>query len=397
MKFKIGFTILLICFLSFNRSSAQEASFQKIQSVVINSSSLTDTLNNLMMSNRPLGAIYSSLQRGNIIEVILDRFPKLQESDFDILFFMGVNNKNSHIIVDPKTNEELTKLHYGSRLLVIWLDNLKDSSHYQFSIHIKRENKTFWDYLTSFISVLYQIKQGNLATGKTRGEHAEYQLGAELFNDIGPAPTRIQLTIDKIFQSGKSDEDMRNISDIITVGENNIWYRTRTEITVDNVVKKYFGIKLGASFVRQQDFFVQPKDSSGTFLQVKNGSAHNWYGRPFVLFSLLPGIDNDLEFSKWFWNDFEHSFDRLSLDVGFQLTERPFDELFAGLGFDIIGESSITLGLALMNRPGTNSSFSVDKITLTNLNDLREILPYKYQPSVFIGFSVTTSTIGRLF
>lgn len=322
---------------------------------------------------------------------LLDKLLKQNKPDA-ILFFNGKDGKNETVLLN-KEHEIVEKLVYANTIAIIWFDDVKDNN-YQLDINVERQKSSLLQDLKAFKDIFGVLKP----TGKSRGELQEYYLAADLITGIGPAPSTVKIDIKQLTHR-KNDENISsagNFDNIITITENTVYYFTKTSVEIKNVEIRYFALTIGVAYSSSNEKLIEPDVDKINVLQVKNGVSKDWKGNAMIMISLLPGIESDFAPSGEFWtsNFYEKFWCRFSLNVGFQISERPFDKLFLGLGFRVTDYVDLLFGINFTNQPENNSSFSLSKVS--SFSDLSKILPYHYENGTFFGLAIQASKILKM-
>lgn len=348
-------------------------------------------------SNGSLANMFNYLRTARLIKPLVEDMPN---ADL-ILFFNGIENLNSYLVYDTRINEFLSGSSVEAEsMIAIWIDDSQEDI-YQFSIQVVKKKSALssdMDFMSGLLNKLLGVGE------RGRGE-VNYYLNAEYIEDIGPAPSDIKITIKQISQqrlSGERGEDgtaevfTGDFDNIIAIDQNTIFYYTQTEVKLRNSDITNFGLSIGASYTNVNEKVITPDIAASNLFTVSKDVTSAWKGKAMVLFYVQPDRNSDWQPTAAFWTDefYYNFFSRFSLNVGMSISERPFDQLFAGVGFSITGAIDLIGGLALINTPTANSTFTFSQVQ--SFDDIKKTLPGKYEPNFFIGVGVRISQLAKI-
>jgi len=388
-------TFVAICLLEL---SAQSGMALQRKGLTIADPKQKDSIAALQLNaNGSLTHLFNFLRTEQLIKPLVVDMPN---ADL-ILFFNGIENRNSYLVYDTRINEFLSGSSVEAEsMIAIWIDDSQEDI-YQFSIQVVKKKSALssdMDFMSGLLNKLLGVSE------RGRGE-TNYFLNAEYIEDIGPAPSDIKITIKQISQqrlSGERGEDgmaevfTGDFDNIIAIDQNTIFYYTQTEVKLRNSDITNFGLSIGASYTNVNEKVITPDIAASNLFTVSKDVTSAWKGKAMVLLYVQPDRNSDWQPTAAFWTDefYYNFFSRFSFNVGMSISERPFDQLFAGVGFSITGAIDIIGGLALINTPTANSTFTFSQVQ--SFDDIKKTLPGKYEPNFFIGVGVRISQLAKI-
>ncbi|MCK6613912.1 MAG: hypothetical protein L6Q47_06710 [Ignavibacteriaceae bacterium] len=291
------------------------------------------------------------------------------EEDVYILF-SGVKDMNEFQLIRRDDKGLTDRIVEAKNVYLIWIDDeLNDDYEINYEIH-ERETALQKD----FASVKSWFTGLKTDANTTRGDDAVYNYYYKIIKLEGvicPSDIRISL---KVLNQGKvkAEKDASYINHEIS----------------------YYNVALGvsASPGKEKNFLIKDKQ-----LFLSNNVRNEWNGQFILGFNFHFGREMDSwnpSYIPWegeFWSDFHK---RLNLFVGLDISSKPFDNLYAGLGLNITKDIQLVSGLVWYR--STQVSNGEDVGDVNSLDDIKNFFPKKYEPKIYVGLSFSTFAVSKM-
>jgi hypothetical protein len=399
MKMRLSYSLffVLIC-ISFIHSQALKDSiiiqYSEKKSLVHLGNDVLDSVAQIVKhGDVSIDNVFNTIYRSKGLNKVLDGFITENNKMPDaILFFNGINGKSEWQLYDS-TAQHISKLIYGQSIAIICVDNLPDVV-YQVDINIEKlepyletEAKAIFSIALSLFS---PVKKG--AKGLNELD-TNYFIKCDWANKI-TTPSNINVSIKQVSSSRLINGNIPNtgkMENIIAITDSKVYYYRKSDIIVKNVERRFIGFSIGVSYAQSNTALIAPDPALNdlNILKVSKGLGKQWKGNAIFMISLYPGIETDYTPNNNIWRigDFICDFPkRFSLNFGFNINDRPFDFLYAGLGIRFNSISDLLLGINFNSSPKNGSSISLLKVS--TLTDVSKLFPTKYESGMFFGLSI---------
>lgn len=286
------------------------------------------------------------------------------------ILFVGIKDLNEWRIVHSQDGAATERLVAEENIYFIWIDDEMDDD-YEITYEIKERASVLEKEFNSMKNWLNGVKdEANVSRG-TNKKFSYYYNVTKLNGVISPA-------------------DIYITSHVINKGLDK--YDNSTNFI--NHEKSYYNFSLGVSATNgvEKNFVISNKQ-----LLISDRAKSEWQGKFLIGFNFHFGRDVDSwnpSYELWtteFWNDFHK---RVNLFVGFELSARPFDNFFAGVGLNITKDIQLSFGTMLNSAVQANSGESIGDIN--SLQDIKEFFPSKYEPKMYLGLNFSTGMISKM-
>lgn len=286
------------------------------------------------------------------------------------LLFVGIKDANEMQIVHKNKNGLTDRILDKENIYILWIDD-EAKDDYEISYEIKKRASSLEKDFSSMKSWLTGFKDD---AEKTRGSSTVIKYYTNLIKLKGVvSPADINVSI-SVSNDGKS--------------------KYASSFSYINHEVSYFGIALGVTAAKgtEKNFLIKDKQ-----LYFSDNAKNDWQGK-FMLgfnFHIPRDVDSfDPSAEIWtgeFWRDFHK---RLNLFVGFELSSRPFDGLFAGLGLNITKDIQLNFGSMFVNNIQLKQGDSVGDIN--SISDVKNFFPKKYESKFYIGLNFSTVMVSKM-
>lgn len=344
-------------------------------SVFLNAQSILDNIGNKnyisIKGYDYIDGYATSREWNKILEVIAEQnaFPENLDLENNVyLLFNGIKNENELVILHTKNGELTDRFIEQDNFYIIWIDDNIYDNHELF-IEVK-ERESFLERDFSNIKSWF--------SGGLRGEQEYKDTTYYYFYNV----RKIERMV--------IPSDI-NITFTITNGGKEQFNRTYSFV---NHEISYFNVALGVTLasIQQQSLLIKSNQ-----LYVSDKAKSEWQGKFILGFNFHLGRDIDdwnPNYKIWegsFWNEFHK---RLNLFVGLEISGKPFDALFAGIGLSLTKDIQLNVGSVFLST--TKVSGGEDVGEFKTLDDVKKFFPSKYEPQFYFGLSFTTSAVSSM-
>lgn len=306
-----------------------------------------------------------------LLEVIEEQnvFPEKVNTDNNVyLLFNGIKNENELVVLHTKNGEPTERFIEQENFYIIWIDDNIFDDHELF-IEVK-ERESFLE--RDFSNIKSWFSGGLRAEQEYRDTTYYYFFNVRKIERM-VIPSDINITF------------------TITNGGKEQFNRTYSYV---NHEISYFNVALGVTVASIQEQSLLIKSSQ---LYVSDKAKKEWQGKFILGFNFHPGRDVDAwnpNYKFWEGNFFDEFYKRLNLFIGIEISSKPFDALFAGLGISITKDIQLNTGAVFLST--TRVSGGEDVGEFKSLDDVKKFFPSKYEPQFYFGLSFTTSAVSSM-
>lgn len=285
------------------------------------------------------------------------------------ILFTGIKDLNEFQVIHRNKAGLTDRLVEAENIYLIWVDDeLKDD--YEISYEISERASALQKDFASIKSWFTGIKT---ESNNTRGDDKVFNYYYKIIKMNGvicPADIKISL---KVVNGG-------------TV-------KSEREVSYINHEISYYNVAIGISATpgKEKNFLIKDKQ-----LYLSNNVRNEWQGQFILGFNFHLGRDVDAwepTYIPWkgeFWKDFHK---RLNLFAGLEISSKPFDKLYAGLGINITKDIQLVSGLVWSN----NAQLANGEVgDINSFDDIKNFFPKKYEPKVYFGLSFSTSAVTKM-
>lgn len=285
------------------------------------------------------------------------------------ILFTGIKDLNEFQVIHRNKSGLTDRIVEAENLYLIWIDDeLKDD--YEITYEISERASALQKDFASIKSWFTGIKtEANVTRGDDKVFNYYYKI-IKMNGLICPADIKISL---KILNAGS--------------------VKSEREVSYINHEISYYNVAIGVSATpgKEKNFLIKDKQ-----LYLSNNVRDEWQGQFILGFNFHLGRDVDAwepAYIPWkgeFWSDFHK---RLNLFVGLEISGKPFDKLYAGLGLNITKDIQLVSGLVWSN----NAQLANGEVgDINSLDDIKNFFPKKYEPKVYFGLSFSTAAVTRM-
>jgi hypothetical protein len=309
-----------------------------------------------------------------IIKEIFLRTPSKNFSKFDpyknvYILFTGIKDLNELKIIHKDKDGQTDRIVDCENIFFIWIDdNFQDD--YEINYEIKKRASALEIDFNSMKNWFTGKREVNETRGGEQITNYYYKI-LPLHGVVIPSDITIYINISSYEKQKHS-----------------------TSLSFINHEISYFNFAIGISAAKgtEKSFLIKDKQ-----VFISDKIKNDWQGKFILGFNIHPGRDiDDWNPSYKFWeNEFWDGFQkRLNLFVGLEISSKPFDNLFAGIGLNITKDIQIIMGTVFANVTQAKNGESIGDIN--SVNDLKNYFPKKYEPKIFFGLNFSTSMITRM-
>lgn len=286
------------------------------------------------------------------------------------ILFIGIKDLNEWHIVHKEGGTPTERLVAEENIFFVWIDD-DANDDYEITYEIKERASVLEKEFNSMKNWLNGVKdEANVTRGTNKKFNYYYNI-MKLNGTVSPA-------------------DIYITSHVINKGVDK--YNNSTNII--NHERSYYNFSLGVSATNgvEKNFIISNKQ-----LLISDRAKSEWQGKFLIGFNFHFGRDVDAwnpSYEVWtseFWGDFHK---RLNLFVGFELSTRPFDNFFAGVGLNMTKDIQLSLGTMLNSTTQIKSGESIGDIN--SLQEIKEFFPAKYEPKFYFGLNFSTGMISKM-
>ncbi len=286
------------------------------------------------------------------------------------ILFVGVKDLNEFHIIHRNEKGATERIVEQENVYFIWLDDdLKDDYEVSFEV-VKRASALQKDF-NSIKSWFAGLKTDADQTRGPGEKFSYYYKILKIENIVIPCDINIGL---KVLNSSTE--------------------KYSTSVSYINHEISYYNISLGVSATSgvEKNFLIKDKQ-----LYISDKGKKEWQGQ-FILgfnFHFARDVDDwDPSPKVWtseFWNSFHR---RLNIFTGLEISTKPLDNLYLGLGINITKDIQMTGGIVWRNNAQLNNGQDVGDIN--SIDDLNNYFPKKYEQKFYFGLSFSTGMVARM-